>query len=237
MINVNPFDSPEVRSQILASSGIKPATEDADYEELDPLEDKPDLSEFQGIISGAPAIPKAGTIRTIIKDSSALLKESQEAKSEQLNLALSDVMTKYNQSFGLDLHIDFNSLSRTLVACADTKQNLILQNYVSKIFRSVRPLILLNMISKLTLALDVILSPENLLNKSELSLTDLFLSVDMILGYIQKLEDMKDSILIDQEDLNLKRIAQENDMTYSESDEQLVADFMALFKKDNGLSS
>lgn len=235
MINVNPFDSPEVKSQILESSGISPAAEDADYEELEPFEDKPDLSEFQGIISGTPAIPKAGAIRTVIKDSSALLKESQEAKSEQLNLALSDVMTKYNQSFGLDLHIDFNSLSRTLVAISDTKKQEILQLYVSKIFRGIRPLILLNMISKLTLALDVILAPENLLNKNELSLTDLFLGVDTILGYIQKLEDMKDSILIDQEDLNLKRIAQENDMTYSEGDEEMIADFMALFKKDNGI--
>ena len=234
MININPFDSPEVREQILKSSGYTP-TEDIDYQDLG--EEKPDLSEFQGIISGVPSIPKAGTVRTIIKDTGALLKETQEAKAEGLNIALSDVMTKYNQSFGLDLHIDFNSLSRTLVACSDTRQQVILQNYVSKIFRGIRPLILLNMISKLTLALDVILAPENLLNKNELSLTDLFLATDQILNYIQKLEDMKESILIDQEDLNLKRIAQENDMAYSESDEQLVADFMALFKKDNGIGS
>ena len=84
-------------------------------------------------------------------------------------------MTKYNKEYGLDLHVDFGSLSRTLVACADTKQQLILQNYVSKIFRGIRPLLLLNMISKLTLALDVLLSPDKLLNPNELSLTDLFL--------------------------------------------------------------
>lgn len=235
MININPFDSPEVKSQILKSSGYT-VPEDIDYQDLGE-EDKPDLSEFQGILSSVPSIPMAGTVKTLIKDTGALLKESQEAKAEGLNLALSDVMTRYNQEFGLDLHIDFGSLSRTLVACSDTKQQECLQLYVSKIFRSVRPLILLNMISKLTLALDVILAPENLLNKSELSLTDLFLSVDMILGYIQKLEDMKDSILIDQEDLNLKRIAQESGMEYSDSDEQLVADFISLFKKDNGLTS
>lgn len=234
MININPFDSPEVREQILKSSGYTPP-EDVDYQDLGE-EEKPDLSGFQGIISGVPSIPKAGSVKTIIKDTSALLKESQEAKAEGLNLALSDVMTKYNQEFGLDLHIDFGSLSRTLVACADTKKQETLQLYVSKIFRGIRPLILLNMISKLTLALDVILAPENLLNKNELSLTDLFVGVDTILGYIQKLEDMKDSILIDQEDLNLKRIAQENDMTYSESDEEMIADFMALFKKDNEIN-
>ena len=114
-------------------------------------------------------------VKTIIKDAGALLKDNQEAKSQQMNLALSDVMTKYNKEYGLDLHVDFNSLSKTLVACADTKKQKILQLYVSKIFRGIRPLILLNMISKLTLSLDVLLSPDKLLNPNELSLTDLFL--------------------------------------------------------------
>lgn len=47
---------------------------------------------------------------------------------------------------------------------------------------------------------------------------------------------MKNEILIDQEDLNLKQIAEENNLEYSDSDEQLVNDFIALFKKDNGIS-
>lgn len=92
------------------------------------------------------------------------------------------------------------------------------------------------MISKLTLALDVLLSPDKLLNPNELSLTDLFLATDQILNYIEKLENMKNEILIDQEDLNLKQIAEENNLEYSDSDEQLVNNFIALFKKDNGIS-
>lgn len=47
---------------------------------------------------------------------------------------------------------------------------------------------------------------------------------------------MKNEILIDQEDLNLKQIAEESNLEYSDSDEQLVNDFMALFKKDNGIA-
>ena len=93
------------------------------------------------------------------------------------------------------------------------------------------------MISKLTLALDVLLSPDKLLNPNELSLTDLFLATDQILNYIEKLENMKNEILIDQEDLNLKQIAEESNLEYSDSDEQLVNDFIALFKKDNGINS
>ena len=232
MLSINPFGSEEAKRQILGDAGVTPV--DENYEIPDPDND---LSDFQNIISSTPVIPKAtgNAVKTIIKDAGALLKDNQEAKSQQMNLALSDVMTKYNKEYGLDLHVDFNSLSKTLVACADTKKQKILQLYVSKIFRGIRPLILLNMISKLTLALDVLLSPDKLLNPNELSLTDLFLATDQILNYIEKLENMKNEILIDQEDLNLKQIAEENNVEYSDSDEEMVSNFMALFKKDNGI--
>lgn len=63
------------------------------------------------------------------------------------------------------------------------------------------------------------------------------MATDQILNYIEKLENMKNEILIDQEDLNLKQIAEESNLGYSDSDEQLVNDFMALFKKDNGINN
>ena len=47
---------------------------------------------------------------------------------------------------------------------------------------------------------------------------------------------MKNEILIDQEDLNLKQIAEENGLEYNDTDEQLVNDFIALFKRDNGIA-
>ena len=61
------------------------------------------------------------------------------------------------------------------------------------------------------------------------------MATDQILNYIEKLENMKNEILIDQEDLNLKQIAEENNIEYSDSDEEMVNNFMALFKKDNGI--
>lgn len=61
------------------------------------------------------------------------------------------------------------------------------------------------------------------------------MATDQILNYIEKLENMKNEILIDQEDLNLKQIAEENNVEYSDSDEEMVSNFMALFKKDNGI--
>ena len=122
MLSVNPFNDPEVKKQILDDAGVTPIDDD---------------DSFQEIISSAPVIPGGSAIKTIIKDAGAVLKDTQEAKAQQMNLALSDIMTKYNKEYGLDLHVDFGSLSRTLVACADTKQQLILQNYVSKIFRGI----------------------------------------------------------------------------------------------------
>ena len=61
------------------------------------------------------------------------------------------------------------------------------------------------------------------------------MATDQILNYIEKLENMKNEILINQEDLNLKQIAEENNVEYSDSDEEMVSNFMALFKKDNGI--
>ena len=222
MLSVNPFGSEGAKRQILNDSGVTP------------IEDDCEISDFQGIISSTPNLP-GGAVKTIIKDAGALLKDTQEAKAQQMNLALSDIFSKYNKEYGLDLHVDFNSLTKTLVACSDERSQKVLQIYVSKLFRSIRPLILINMISKLTLALDVLLSPDKLLNPNELSLTDLFLATDQILNYIEKLENMKDEILIDQEDLNLKQIAEESNLEYSEADEKMVNDFVKLFKKDNGI--
>ena len=225
MLSVNPFSDPETKKQILEESGITPYTDDDD------------LSDFQNIISSTPVIPKGpgNTVKTIIKDASALLKDNNEAKAQQMSLALSDVMTKYNQEYGLDLHVDFSNVSKTLVACADERNSKILTLFMSKVVRSLRPILILNMISKLALALDVLLSPEKLLNPSELSLTDLFLATDQILNYIQKLESLKDEIMIPNEGLELKRLAEENGLEYKDGDEEMIETFMSLFKKENGL--
>ena len=46
---------------------------------------------------------------------------------------------------------------------------------------------------------------------------------------------MKNEILIDQEDLNLKQIEEENGFEYNDTDEELISNFISLFKKDNGI--
>jgi hypothetical protein len=104
---------------------------------------------------------------------------------------------------------------------------------MSRCVRSIRPILILNLITKLSMALDVILSPDKLLNPNELSLPDLFLAADQILNYIGKLEDLKGELLVDNEGLELKKIAEESNIEYQEQDEELVKNFMELFKKEN----
>ena len=224
----NIFDDPEVKRQILEDQGIKPAEED--YEIVEPEED---LSSFQGIINSAPKIPGGGIIKNIIKDASALVKDDQKAKEIAMNNTISDIFTQYNKEYGLDLQIDPGNFTKTLLACADERKQKILTLYMSRCVRSIRPILILNLITKLSMALDVILSPDKLLNPNELSLPDLFLATDQILNYIGKLEDLKSELLVDNEGLELKKIAEESNIEYQEQDEELVKNFMELFKKEN----
>ena len=218
----NIFDDPEVKRQILEDQGIKPAEED--YEIIEPDED---LSSFQGIINSAPKIPGGGIIKNIVKD-------DNKAKEEAMNNALSEVFTKYNKEYGLDLQANLNeSFSNLLVKCSNERSRRILEIYVSNIFKTLRPLLLTKMIANLSLAIEVLTDPKNLLNRNEFSLPDIFLACNQILEYIKSLEELRSSVEIDNGDLELKKIAEENNMEYQDQDEELVKNFMELFKKEN----
>ncbi len=225
----NIFDDPEVKRQILEDQGIKPSEDDS-YELIE--SDGEDLSNFQEIIDSAPKIPGGGVIKNIIKDASAIVKENNQAKELAINNAISDIFSQYNKEYGLDLQIDPGNFTKTLLACSDERKQKILTLYMSRCVRSIRPILILNLITKLSMALDVILSPDKLLNPNELSLPDLFLAASQILDYIGKLEELKDSILVDNEGLELKKIAEESNVEYEEQDEEMIKNFMDLFKTE-----
>lgn len=224
----NIFDDPEVKRQILEEQGIKPVEEDNGYE----IMENEDLSSFQGIIESAPKIPGGGAIKNIIKDATALVKDDKKAKEIEMNNTISDMFSQYNKEYGLDLQVDPNNLTRTLIDCADDRKQKILNLYVSKCVRGLRPILLLKMISSLSLAIQTLTSPEYLLNRNELSYTDLFIAVDSIWNYLGKLEDLKSEIMVDNEDLELKKLAEESGLEYQEQDDSMVKNFMALFKKE-----
>ena len=229
---VNPFSDPEFKKQILGKEG-RAVDDPGDYEILQPEEDV--SKNLKNIIGSAPVLPK--TARNIIMDSSAIASNQKEQKALELTHKLNEVFTSYNKEYNIDLHVDFGSLSNTLVNVADPKSRHILELYVSEVFQSIRPILILNMISKLCLCIDYILDPMRLFDSSQMTLQDSFIAVEKIMQFIQQLEDMKSQIIVKGSDLELKKIAEEsgNEELNSEESKQIVADFMRLFQKEHGI--
>lgn len=210
------FSSDSFKKQVLESEGIN-CEED----------------NFKSLIQSAPQIPKG--VKNIIQDASILSRNDKEQRAQELNMSLNQVMTKYNKEYGLDLNIDFSSMSRTLVAISDPKDRRTLELYLSEIFQSIRPVLILQMISKLSLAIDYVMDPQRMFS-GELQLSDIWICIEKILQYIQQLEEMKNDILIKGADLELKKLGDQKeheDTSIENSD--VVKDFMKMFKKDNGL--
>ena len=229
---VNPFSDPEFKKQLLEKEG-KAANSD-DYEILQPEEDL--SGEFKNIISSAPKIPHSKDIKNIIMDASAISANQKEQKALELTQKLNQVFTGYNKEYGLDLHVDFSSLSNTLVNVADPKSRHILELYVSEIFKSIRPILILNMISKLCLCIDYILDPKKLFG-GEFTLQDSFIAVEKIMDFISRLEEMKSDIQVSGSDLELKKIAEEtgNQELASPEAQKTVQEFLKLFQKEQGI--
>ena len=231
MNTINPFSDDSFKKQLLEEQGLSEGGND--YEILPPEDNEKVV--FGNIISAAPKIPSG--VKNVILDASALAKSDKEQKAQELNLALNDVFTRYNKEYGTNLQIDFSSLSRTLVNVSDPKSRRTLELYLSEVFQSVRPVLILTMISKLSLAIDYILDPERMFG-GELQLTDIWVSVEKILQFVQQLEDMKDQILIERADLELKKLGGGESLSGNElENNEVVQDFMKLFKKDNGLNT
>ena len=231
MNTVNPFSDPEFKKQILKNEG-RDLGDNTEYEILEPSEEV-DYEELNQVISKAPKIP--ANVKNVILDASQIAKNDKESRAIELNRSLNEVFTKYNKEYKTDLQIDFNSLSRTLVNVSDPKSRRTLELYVSEVFRSIRPILILQMISKLTMAVEYITDPSRLLNDNLLNLPDLFIACDKILDYIAKLESLKDEILIKGADTELSKIAEEHGEEVTDEQKQMVDDFMKLFKKDSGV--
>lgn len=221
---INPFDSEEFKKHILRSEGLEETMEEGRVEVIDDPR-----SSLNSMITSAPKIPSG--VKNVIYDASTLAKEDKNAKSAELNLALTDVMSRYNQEYGLDLKIDFSSMANTMVACSDPEKRRVLELYLSEIFQSMRPILILRMISKLTIAIDYILDPQRMFG-GELQLTDIWVSIEKILQYIQQLEQMKDDILIAGASSELRRKGDANTLSQSQLDSPEAQEFLKLFKKE-----
>lgn len=228
--SVNPFDNEEIKQQILKKEGR------IEIEEAEVLGDEDTSPEsLKNMITAAPTLPKSA--KNIIMDANAMSLAEKDKKNEELTQAIESVFTKYNEEYGLELSVDTRNLSQALVDVGDPKKRQILELYLSETFKSIKPILLLNLMQKLMLVMDYCLKPENLLNPNQFTSSDIILIVGKLMEYSQQLGDMMDQLTIKDSDKLLKKMAEENDNTDMESEDSknMVRNFMDLFKKDSGI--
>ena len=243
MINdsANPFDDPIFKKAVLS----KELGEDKDFELMineDSIQNVEDVElippnnsddSITDLLNSVPKIPKAA--KNIIVDASAVAKNQKEEKEQEMITALSDVFTKYNKEYGTTLQIDFNNLSKTLINVADPEKRHTLELYVSEVFKSIKPVLLLHLISRLSLAMDYVLKPERMFDQSQLSIPDMFLVIEKLQEYIMNLNEIIKTSTIDDSDQILKKLAEnkENSVMDNPDSKQAIQDFMSLFKKES----
>jgi hypothetical protein len=130
-------------------------------------------------------------------------------------------------------------MSQTLIDVSNPEKRQILELYVSEVFKSLKPIMLLHLINRLTLALDYVLAPERLLDSNQLSIPDMFLVIEKLQSYIMNLTEILDSTaVVKDSDKILKKLAEENDNEELKSAEskKMIDNFMNLFKQEKGLS-
>lgn len=223
---INPFTDPEFKKQLLENER---GGSDEDYELIEDV----GKSELKSIISAAPRLPR--TAKNMILDASAIAKNEREQKALELTNSLNQVFSQMNREYGLDLNISLTNLSETLVAISNPKARRTFELYLSELYKSTRPILLLHMIQKLYLVIDYALDANRLMGTgSELSLPDLFICIEKIMSYINELNNMRGDIEIAGSQLELKKLAEEqNDVSLDNPESKEAIDkFMKLFNSD-----
>lgn len=231
MIESNPFNSPEFRKQLLEKEGIDITNSNkSDVVELVESDDEFDV---KSLIKSAPQMPKSA--KNIITDASVLAKNQKEAKALEMASALNSVFTQYNEKYGTSLSIDFDNLSNTLVNVADPDKRRVLELYVSEVFKSIRPVLLLHVLQRLTIALDFALDPTRLLDTNQFSAADSVVLIEKLMDFIQQIDSMIKDIEIPDSDKILRKLADEkNDISFNDPEnKQVINDFLTLLKNDS----
>lgn len=223
--SVNPFDNEDIKNQILQKEGR------VEIEEAEIIEDDP--NSLKGLITSAPQLPKSA--KNIIMDANAISLAEKNKKNDELIQSIENVFTKYNEEYGLNLSVDTRNLSQALVDVGDPKKREILNLYLSETFKSIKPILLLNLIQKLALIMDYALDPARLLDPNQFTAADSLLIIEKLMGYINDLSNIIDEATIKDSDKLLKKLSEENNSADMDSEESknMVRNFMDLFKKDN----
>ena len=226
--SVNPFSADdELRKQILSKEGR------LDSNNIDFQDQETQNQDLRSIITAAPKVPRS--VSRVIQDASSLAATKRDEKSQELTLALSDMMTDLNKQYGLSLDgIDLNNFSHTLTNITDPRKRRVLELYLSEISQSIRPVLYLHILQRLMLVIDQVLRPENLLS-NEWSSADKVLLIEKLIQEAQAVGDLVDSIKIEDSDKILEKLASEESRDNLSSDEnkEIIKQFLDMFRKDN----
>lgn len=228
MIESNPFNSPEFRKQLLEKEGIN-----IDNNEVEVLEDEDNEIDIKSMIKSAPKMPKSA--KNLITDASVLAKNQKEAKVLELQSSINTIFTRYNAEYGTDLNIDLSNLSKTLVNVSDPKSRYILELFVSEVYKSIRPVLLLHILQRLTITLDFVLSPDRMLDTNQFSASDMVILIEKLIGFSIQIEEMIKEIEIPDSDKILRKLADEkNDVNFNDPEnKQVITDFLNMLKNDS----
>ena len=226
--SVNPFSADdELRKQILSKEGR------LDSNNIDFQDQETQNQDLRSIITAAPKVPRS--VSRVIQDASSLAATKRDEKSQELTLALSDMMTDLNKQYGLSLDgIDLNNFAHTLTNITDPRKRRVLELYLSEISQSIRPVLYLHILQRLMLVIDQVLRPENLLS-NEWSSADKVLLIEKLIQEAQAVGDLVDSIKIEDSDKILEKLASEESRDNLSSDEnkEIIKQFLDMFRKDN----
>jgi hypothetical protein len=188
------------------------------------------------MLASAPQLPKSA--KNVILDSTAILKKDKEAKAKEFNLALNSIITNYNEKYGTNISLDLDSISNSMVAVSDPDQRKVLELYVSEVFKSIKPLLLMHILGRLVICIDYVLDPKRLLDGNNgLSLPDMFLVIEKLISYSASIDELVKDTSTPDSDAILQKLADEkNDSSInSPESKEAVENFMRLFKKDAGI--
>lgn len=231
MIESNPFNSPEFRKQLLEKEGINiDNNNDSDIEQIEGEEGDFDI---KSMIKSAPQMPSSAS--RIIQDASVLAKNQKEAKVLELQSSINTIFSRYNAEYGTDLNIDLSNLSRTLVNVSDPKSRYVLELFVSEVYKSIRPVLLLHILQRLTITLDFVLSPDRMLDTNQFSASDMVILIEKLIGFSIQIEEMIKEIEIPDSDKILRKLADEkNDVNFNDPEnKQVITDFLNMLKNDS----
>lgn len=231
MIESNPFNSPEFRKQLLEKEGIN--IDNNNDSDIELIESEDDNFDIKNMIKSAPQMPKSA--KNLITDASVLAKNQKEAKVLELQSSINTIFTRYNAEYGTDLNIDLSNLSRTLVNVSDPKSRYVLELFVSEVYKSIRPILLLHILQRLTITLDFVLSPDRMLDTNQFSASDMVILIEKLIGFSIQIEEMIKEIEIPDSDKILRKLADEkNDVNFNDPEnKQVITDFLNMLKNDS----